>query len=293
MNNRLGKGIEALIKTRNLNQDEYLDGFVDIDKIKINPDQPRKYFNKESLDELVESIKEKGILQPIAIKALDDGTFELIAGERRFRAAKILKIKTIPAYIIKVESDAEKLELALIENIQRSDLNVIEEAEAYYILKEKYNLTHKQIAKRVGKGRVEITRTIELIRLPDNIKQLMIENFNNSDFAFSRGHARTILGLKDPVKIQSLFSRILKEKLSVRKTEEIVKKNNKNHNFNQKSKIIDELILNDESLLSSTLGAKVEILNKKNHSGHIKINFKSKEDRERIIHLIQSSEKMK
>ena len=270
MNNRLGKGIEALIKTRNLNQDEYLDGFVDIDKIKINPDQPRKYFNKESLDELVESIKEKGILQPIAIKALDDGTFELIAGERRFRAAKILKIKTIPAYIIKVESDAEKLELALIENIQRSDLNVIEEAEAYYILKEKYNLTHKQIAKRVGKGRVEITRTIELIRLPDNIKQLMIENFNNSDFAFSRGHAR-----------------------SVRKTEEIVKKNNKNHNFNQKSKVIDELILNDESLLSSTLGAKVEILNKKNHSGHIKINFKSKEDRERIIRIIQSSEEMK
>ena len=293
MNNRLGKGIEALIRTRNLNQDEYLDGFVELDKIKINPDQPRKYFNEESLNELVESIKEKGILQPIAIKALDNDTFELIAGERRFRAAKILKLKTIPAYIVKVESESEKLELALVENIQRSDLNVIEEAEAYYVLKEKYNLTHGQIAKKVGKGRVEITRTIELIRLPENIKQSMIENSNNPDFAFSRGHARTILGLKDPAKIQSLFARILKEKLSVRKTEGIVKKKNKNDNSNQKSKFIDELILNDESLLSSTLGAKVEILNKKNHSGHIKITFNSKEDRERIMRIIQSSEKMK
>ena len=138
MNNRLGKGIGALINSQNLNDGEYVDGFVDIKKIKTNPDQPRKYFDEKSLNELVDSIREKGILQPITIKVLDDNSFELIAGERRLRAAKILKSETIPAYIIKVDSNVEKLELALIENIQRNDLNTIEEAEAYFLLKQKY-----------------------------------------------------------------------------------------------------------------------------------------------------------
>mgnify|MGYP001403508554 FL=1 len=137
MNNRLGKGIEALINSKNLDDRGYIDGFVNINKIKTNPDQPRKYFNQKSLDELAESIKEKGILQPITIKSIDDDYFELIAGERRLRAAKILKLETVPAYIIKVDSEVEKLELALIENIQRNDLNAIEEAEAYNLLKNK------------------------------------------------------------------------------------------------------------------------------------------------------------
>ena len=226
MNNRLGKGIEALIRTRDMNQDQYVDGFIEIDKIKVNPNQPRKYFDKKALDELVMSIKEKGILQPVTIKSLDNNFFELIAGERRFRAAKILNLKTIPSYIIKVDSDVEKLELALVENVQRNDLNAIEEAEAYYVLKEKYNLTHQDIADRVGKSRVEITRTMDLMKLPQNIKKYFIENFNNPQFQFSRGHARTILAIKDSMQIQNLFDRILKEKLSVRQTEQLVKKIN-------------------------------------------------------------------
>ena len=289
MNNRLGKGIEALIRSRDLNNQEYLDGFIEITKIKINPDQPRKYFDKKSMDELVNSIKEKGILQPITLRSLDNNSFELIAGERRFKAAKILKLKTIPAYVINVETDIEKLELALIENIQRNDLNVIEEAEGYYLLKQKYNLTHKDIAKRVGKSRVEITRTMELTKLPENIKIALIENSNNPDFTFSRGHARTILLLKDSMKIQKIYNRIIKERLSVRNTEKIVKKiNDKSEHSVQKSTIN---YAKQETFLSNLLMAKVEVFNRKNNSGHVKIIFKSEEDKNRILDLIKSSKK--
>ena len=290
MNNRLGKGIEALIRTRDMNQDQYVDGFVEIEKIKVNPNQPRKYFDEKALNELVMSIKEKGILQPITIKPLDNNLFELIAGERRFRAAKILNLKTIPAYIIKVDSDAEKLELALVENIQRNDLNAIEEAEAYYVLKEKYNLTHQNIADRVGKSRVEITRTMDLMKLPQNIKESFIENFNNPQFQFSRGHARTILAVKDSIQIQNLFDRILKEKLSVRQTEKLVKKiNNKDRPKVERTQGDLELS-KEETLLSGFLQAKIEISNKNNNSGYIKILFKTKKDRDRIIKAIKSSE---
>jgi len=289
MNNRLGKGLEALIKTRNLDNQEYLDGFIELDKIKINPNQPRKHFDEKSLNELATSIEEKGILQPITIKALEDDNFELIAGERRFRAAKMLRLKTIPAYIIKVESDIEKLELALIENIQRNDLNVIEEAEAYNVLKEKYNLTHSEIAKRVGKSRVEITRTIDLIRLPANIKEALVENATEPTFPFSRGHARTILGLKDAVQIQNLFSRILKEKLSVRQIEALVKKINNIQKPRKSLNVNSNFNLEEESKLSTVLESKVEILAKKNNSGYIKILFKSSKDRGRIIDIIKSA----
>ena len=290
MNNRLGKGIGALIKSHNLDQEEYLDGFIRIDKIKTNPYQPRKHFDEKSLGELVKSIKEKGILQAITIKSLENNTFELIAGERRFRAAKILKLKTIPAYMIKVDSDIEKLELALIENIQRNDLNAIEEAEAYHVLKQKYNLTHEEISKRVGKSRIEITKTMELIKLPDNIKKSLINNSNNIEFSFTRGHARTILSVKEPIKIQTLFNRIIKEALSVRKTEEIVKRINKGSKTSI-SASLEKDSLKKENSLSSFLKTKVEISNKKNDSGYIKVIFKSKEDKDRIINTILSSKK--
>jgi len=290
MNNRLGKGIGALIKSRESNQEQYLDGMVDINKININPDQPRKHFDKELLDELTESIREKGILQPITIKALEDGSFELIAGERRFRAAIYLKFKTIPAYIIKVDSDVEKLELALIENIQRNDLNPLEEADAYYLLKEKYGLTHKQISKRVGKSRTEITRTLELIKLPDNIKQSLIKNSNNPEFKFTRGHARTILPLKDPLKIQSLFQQILKEGLSVRSTEKLVKNINEIKSDKAKKSITKDF-LDQEDSLSSFFKTKVEISKTKKEKGFIKIDFKSEEELRRIIYLIKSFKK--
>tara|TARA_Y100000996_G_scaffold372265_1_gene321101 strand:- start:443 stop:1324 length:882 start_codon:yes stop_codon:yes gene_type:complete len=293
MNKRLGKGIGALIRNRELDKDEYLDGFVNIENIQTNPDQPRKYFDEKSLNELVDSIREKGILQPITVKSLSEGKFELIAGERRFRAAQILKLKAVPAYVIDVASDAEKLELALVENIQRNDLNVIEEAEAYCVLKEKYGLTHEQIAKKVGKGRVEITRTMELIKLPDNIKEELIANSNNTTFSFSRGHARTILGLKDPIKIQTLFNRILKENLSVRKTEQIVKNNNNGSKIRNTLAVKAASVLKDEELLSSLLAAKIEVSKKNNNSGHIKILFKSDEDRARIIDIIESIKKIK
>ena len=284
--NRLGKGIEALINSKNLDSGDYLDGLFDINKIKANPDQPRKHFDEKLLKELVESIREKGILQPITVKSLDDGNFELIAGERRLRAAQILKLESVPAYVIKVESDAEKLELALIENIQRSDLNTIEEAEAYSILRDKYSLTHEQIAKRVGKSRTEITRTLDLIKLPENIKSSLIENANDSSFPFSRGHARTILTLKDPVKIQALFQRIINEKISVRKTEQLVKKLNSRSMSAKPTRIKN--ILEEESSLSGVLEAKVEVSDSRKY---IRIRFKSEKDKNRIINIISSLKK--
>ena len=290
MNNRLGKGIGALIKSQESNQNQYLDGMVDINKININPDQPRKYFDKEPLDELIASIKEKGILQPITIRSLEDNSFELIAGERRLRAAIHLKLKTIPAYIIKVDSDVEKLELALIENIQRNDLNPLEEANAYSVLKEKYGLTHEQISKRVGKSRTEITRTLELIKLPDNIKESLIKNSNNPEFKFTRGHARTILSLKDPLKIQSLFQKILKEGLSVRNTEKLVKGINKIKIDKVKESFLKDFLSQEDSL-SSFLKTKVEISASKKAKGFIKIDFKSKEELYRIIDVIKSFKK--
>jgi len=286
MNNRLGKGIEALINSKNLDDRGYVDGFVDISKIKTNLDQPRKYFNQKSLNELVESIKAKGILQPITIKSTEDDYFELIAGERRLRAAKILHLETVPAYIIKVDSEVEKLELALIENIQRNDLNTIEEAEAYNLLKDKYNLTHEEIAKRVGKSRIEITRTLELIKLPNNIKDALIENSNDSTFPFTRGHARTILILKDPIKIQTLYQRIIKEKLSVRKTEQLVRKINKNPALLERKTIKN--ILKEENSLSGVLATKVEVSSSRKY---IKIHFKSEQDKTRIINIIAPSKK--
>ena len=218
MNNRLGKGIGALIKTSDLNQEEYLDGFIEVNKIKINPEQPRKYFDEKSLDELVHSIKEKGILQPITIRVLDSNAFELIAGERRFRAAKILKLKTIPAYIIKVNSDVEKLELALIENIQRNDLNVIEEAEAYAMLSGKYELSHEEIAERVCKNRSTIANSLRLLKLPTEIKSAVKTG------KISAGHARAILGIRKSLHMMTLYDQIIKEGLNVRQTESLAKK---------------------------------------------------------------------
>ena len=290
MSKRLGKGIEALISSKNFNQEKYVDGFLEISKIKINSEQPRKYFDKQSLNELVESIREKGILQAITVKENDDNSFELISGERRLRAAKTLKLKTIPAYIIDINSDAEKLELALIENIQRNDLNAIEEAEAYILLKLKYNLTHSEIAKRVGKSRIEITRTIELTKLPKNIKESLIKHSNTTDFSFTKGHARTILGLKKPIKIQMLYNRILKEKLSVRETERIVRKINAK-NSSAKTFISKKNIFKSEKILTNIFDAKVEVLCKKNDKGYIKIIFESKKDKQRILEIIQTLKK--
>ena len=215
---RLGKGLEALITTHNQDSEYHLDGSIPMDKVKPNRNQPRKEFNSNEMSGLIESINNNGILQPVTVRELDNGEFELIAGERRYRAAEALGLTSIPAYIISINSDVEMMEYALIENIQRVDLDPIEEAEGYAILESKYGLTHKNIASKLGKKRSTITNALRLLKLPRDIKDSLISK------KISSGHARAILSLKNLVQMKMVFKKILENNYSVRQTEELVKK---------------------------------------------------------------------
>ncbi len=168
---KLGKGLEALIKSYGKDEKEqYLNNSVPIKKITPNKNQPRQIFNKKEMNELADSIKKIGIIQPITIRPIKNDMFEIIAGERRYRASKIAQLKKIPAYILDIKTDGQMMEYALIENIQRVDLNPIEEAEGYAVLSGKYGLTHIKIAECVSKSRTEISNKLRLLKLPPNVK---------------------------------------------------------------------------------------------------------------------------
>ena len=168
---RLGKGLEALITAHSTEGSErFLDGAVSINKIIPNRNQPRQEFDTEEMDNLTQSIERSGILQPLTVRELEDEKYELIAGERRLRAAQALGLESVPVYILSVEADVEMMEYALVENVQRVDLNPIEEAEAYAMLSGKYDLSHDEIAQRVGKNRSTIANCLRLLKLPPEIK---------------------------------------------------------------------------------------------------------------------------
>ena len=217
-NKRLGKGLEALISSYSTENEGSINGAIEVDKIVPNRNQPRQEFNTEKLNDLVKSIKSVGILQPLTVRETKDQYFELVAGERRLRAAKIVGLKTVPAYILSINADVEMMEFALIENVQREDLNPIEEAEGYAILSGKYNLSHDQIAKKIGKNRSTIANSIRLLKLPPEIKKsVKIGKISSS-------HARTLLGLKKSINMLTLHQKIIREELSVRKTERLVER---------------------------------------------------------------------
>ena len=223
MNKVLGKGLEALIKKHDTEENSrYLSGEISIKKIQPNPNQPRQTFDPNKMEELKQSIKEKGVLQPITVKQLKNGLFEVVAGERRYRAAKAIGLKWIPAYTINIKNDSEMMELALIENIQRVDLNPIEEAEGYAVLRGKYQFTQKEIAKKVSKSRTEIANKIRLLKLPPIIKDSLREN------QISYGHARALISIKESKTMIAIFYNIIKNKISVRETEKIIKAIRKN-----------------------------------------------------------------
>ena len=218
----LGKGLDALFSSE-VSVNEYDENFshdniryIQIDQIIPNPDQPRKTIDTDELNELAESIKEKGILQPILLTP-HNGNYMIIAGERRFLAAKKAQLTKIPA-IIKSFSDEEMLEIALIENIQRKDLNPIEEAIAISQIIEKGSYTHEDIAKRLGKSRVYVTNVTRLLRLPMSIKTKLLEG------KITRGHAMPLLQIDDEAIVQEIADKVINEGLSVRETEELVKK---------------------------------------------------------------------
>lgn len=277
---RLGRGIESLISSEPVSKSSK-PGVAKIllSSIKPNPYQPRRDFDKHALDELVASIKVKGVLTPITVRETKIG-YELIAGERRWRAAIKARLKKIPAYVIDIKTDSEMMEVALIENIQREDLNPMEESEAYAVLNSKYNLSHDAIARSVGKKRVTVSNSLRLLKLPLDIRKSI------SKGEISGGHGRAILQAKTINHMNKLWKLILKKNLSVRAAEALIKSKTKKTNV---SKVIHSTapIRAIENQLIELLGTKVK-LKPGQVGGAIEILYFSDDDLERILDLLQS-----
>ena len=285
---RLGKGLDALIPSY-ATDDRHIDGAVPLTQIIPNRNQPRQEFNPEQMEELTASIKENGILQPLTVRELEGGDFELIAGERRLRAAKDAGLETVPVYILSVDADVEMMEYALVENIQRVDLKPLEKAEGYAILSGKYDLSQDDIAKRVGKSRPAIANALRLLKLPPEIKSSL-----NSG-KISTGHALAILGLRKSLQMMTLHQKVVREELSVRQTEALVKKYSESFKNNLKGKIVapkQSDVIHIENELISLLGTKVAIKKNQKGKGKIQIEFYSENDFQRILEIISGSEKI-
>ncbi len=273
----LGKGLEALIPR--IETDEGL-LTCPIEELKPSRLQPRKAFNEGSLDELAESISEKGVIQPLLVRKTSDG-YELVAGERRWRAALKAGIKEVPIRVVDV-SDRESLELALIENIQREDLNPLEESEAYKRLIDEFGYSQEEVARRVGKNRTTINNALRLLKLPVEVREQIASG------GITAGHARALLTVGDILIQRELCRRIVKQGLSVRETERIAgrlktrKKDAKRHRRESKEPTLRAL----EDELKQLLGTKVEIRMKKN-SGRIEISFYSIDELERILEILR------
>jgi len=274
MEKRLGKGIGALIPEKEAEEKSNV-STVSINTIVPNKYQPRKRFDNEKLKELIDSIKEKGVIQPIIVRPVENG-YELIAGERRFRAAKELGYSEIPV-IIREASEVDSLELSLIENIQREELNSIEEANAYKQLMDKFNINHDDISKRVGKDKSTISNTLRLLGLPSAIQKYVEENL------ISTGHAKAILSLVSDAERIKLANDIIKRSLSVRQAEELAKAKNAGTTKRKKEK--DNNLFPLEEKLQHALGTRVKINHGKKR-GKIEIEYYSNEDLERIIGII-------
>ena len=282
----LGRGLDALISTSEVHTDgSSTINEIELDKITPNPNQPRRDFDPESLGELAGSIAEIGIVQPITLRKMEDGTFQIIAGERRWRASKLAGLRTIPAYI-RTADDENVMEMALIENIQREDLNSVEIALAYQHLIEQYNLTQEKLSERIGKNRTTITNYLRLLRLPATI-QMALQNKE-----IDMGHARALLALDNPALQLKLFQQITKEKLSVRKVEEMVKALTEGESVRSGGKKItpkgarlpEEYNILKQSL-SKFLQTRVQLTCSDKGKGKISIPFANEEELERIIEL--------
>ena len=275
--NKLNKENNApLEKKKFSSSDEIIK--IPTENIIPNPNQPRYYFDRDNLKELSESIKEHGIIQPILVTKIDNNKYELIAGERRLQATKLVGIKEIPA-IVRLATNQEKLELALIENVQRHDLNPIEEAKAYKKLGTEFDLTQEEIAKKAGKNRSTIANTIRLLDLPVEIQRGIIKE------KITEGHARAILGLENPEKQRALYELILRNNLTVRSTEDKVKEVTIHTHKRKIIKQTDPHIQDLEDKIQQKLGTKVQI-RKRGASGKITIDFFSEEEFKKIIKIL-------
>tara|TARA_B100000902_G_scaffold390420_1_gene439306 strand:+ start:3535 stop:4416 length:882 start_codon:yes stop_codon:yes gene_type:complete len=282
----LGRGLTSILKdsknksTSISNVTNKVSSEVDISKISLNPFQPRSSFDREKLDELVISIKNIGLIQPITIKKNSKNNFQLISGERRLRAFKELKITKIPCYIRKA-NDQQSLEMALVENIHRQDLDSIEIAISYKRLIEEINLTQEELSKKIGKKRSTITNYLRLLKLNPIIQSGIKDGF------ITMGHGRAMINIDDEKTQLTIYEKIISKNLSVRNTEKLIQ-SLKNQNKNQKKEILknDLDFIKEKAKLEKKLEAKVDFLFNKDKSGRIKINFKSKDDFLKILNKI-------
>ena len=287
----LGKGLDALIpssasesKSKSKEKEKEVivekpDTFVDINKIEPNKEQPRKNFDEDSLLELSDSIKQYGLIQPILVQ--DRKTYyEIIAGERRWRASKLAGLKEVPV-IIKNYTEQEIVEISLIENIQREDLNPIEEAKAYKRLMSEFNLKQDEIADRVSKSRTAVTNSMRLLKLCDEVQQMIINDM------ISTGHARAIITIEDPEEQYLLAQKIFDEKLSVRDVEKYIKNLNKPEKPKKKeNKSLDIIYHEKEEILKKSLSTKVNVNGKGDGTGKIEIEFYSHDEFDRLMEIL-------
>ena len=272
----LGRGLSSLIGDNDIKSSKEK---ISISSIVPNKNQPRKLFEKEALEELKNSIKERGIIQPLIVRKSDDqdDKFELIAGERRWQAAQSAGLHEVPVVIIEADN-LKSLELAIIENVQRKDLNPVEEAESYNNLIQNFGYDHEKVSKFIGKSRSHISNSIRLLSLPEKILDLIRDN------KISQGHAKVLVGLENAL---LLTDKIIKKKLSVRQLESLVRlfKNRSNKPFKAK----DANIIATENNLSEKIGMRVILNNKKNNSGTLSIEYKGIDQLDRLIEVIKKN----
>lgn len=277
----LGKGLGALISTAN---DDLSSGVLElrINEIEPNVGQPRKKFDDDKLLQLSDSIKQHGIVQPIIVRK-EENTYKIVAGERRWRAARLAGLNSLPV-IVKDVTNKQVMEMALIENIQREDLNPIEEAEAYERLLNEYNMTQEELSKSIGKNRSTIANIIRLLALCDNVKEHLIHG------EISSGHARALLSIEDIEVQENLCREIIEKNLNVRDTENLVKKILSDQKKDKKVKYEDENLVKIEDELKKILGTKVK-LSSNNKKGKIMIEYYSNDELERLLEIFKNIEK--
>ena len=290
----LGKGLDSMIPEKIVEEGFNPDGTpvareteIELAKIEPNRSQPRKIFNEDALVELADSIKQYGVIQPLILQKRDK-YYEIVAGERRWRAAKLAGLKKVPA-IIKEYSPQEVMENALIENIQREDLNPIEDAQAFQRLISEFSLKQDELAQKVGKSRVAITNSMRLLKLDPKVQQMLIDDM------ISSGHARAILGIEDKDEQVNVATKVFDEKLSVRETEKLVKQLTDGQRSHKRKQINVELseqemviLKNVEEKMKKILGTKVLINQKVKDKGKIEIEYYSNEELERLMEIFES-----
>lgn len=279
MSKRLGKGLDALIPSLSIHDDDKVVE-IPLSQLRANPYQPRKTFNDEAIQELAESIRQHGVIQPIIVRSVLKG-YEIIAGERRFRASQYCGKATIPA-VVRSFSDQQVMEIALIENLQRENLNAMEIAVAYQGLMEQFSLTQEELSLKVGKSRSHIANFLRLLSLPEEVKE------NVSRGTLSMGHARAIVGIKDPILVKQLAKQCVEQEWSVRELEEAVKNLDRKPADKAKPKVKnrDPYIDHLEEDLRERFKTTVKIKHNKD-KGKIELDYYSKQDLERLLELLQ------